>query len=199
VQLPAAAPEAGQEDVEHEHAGQHEARNEARHVQPAHRGLRQEAVDDEVDARRDQNPQGAPSGQRAEDETLVIGRLLEIRQGDLADRRRRGHARPRDGGEHGTGHHVGVQQPPRQVPEPAIEGAIQSIRQPGAQQDLAHEDEQRHGDEHEVDAGIPDHLADEEVQRPRREEARQEPEQTQGGGDVDAGHEEDDEEPRQHR
>src|SRR5262249_5908668 len=103
-------------------------------------------------------------------------------------------------GEDGARDDVRVQEPTGQTAEPEIERAIETLGQSGPQEQLAHQDEERHRHQHEVHAGDPDDVADEQVQRPLGErEAGEQAEHAEGGRHVDAGAEEDDEDPRDER
>ena len=175
------------EDERHEERGDQGPRQEPGHVELADRGLGDQPVDDEGDAGRDEVAEGAPRGQRAQDHPRAVACLLEVGQGHRADGGGGGHARPGDGREDRARDDVGVQEPARQSAEPEVEGAVELIGQTGAEQDLAHQDEQGHRHQHEVDARNPDGLPDEEIQRPVGEDhAGEEAEHAERGRHVDA-------------
>src|SRR5262249_43997844 len=102
--------------------------------------------------------------------------------------------------EHGARDDVRVQEAPGEPAEPQVQRAVEPLGQAGPEEQLPHQDEERHRDQHEVHAGDPDDFADEEVERPLGErEAGEQPEDAESGGDVDAGAEEDDEDARHQR
>ena len=81
--------------------------------------------------------------ERAEDYRVVVAALLQFRQRDLGDRRAGCGRRAGDRAEDAAGEHVHVQEPARHAVEPRREPAEHLLRQVGAEQDLAHPDEQR--------------------------------------------------------
>jgi hypothetical protein len=81
-----------------------------------------------------------------------------------------------------------------------VQRPVQLLRQPRAQHDLAHEQEQRDRDQQEVRARVPQHLADEEPERPVGEsEPENQREHAEHRGDVDPRAEEEQEERDQHQ
>ena len=129
--------------VAREQRGQQHARQHAGDEELGDRDLGADAVDDHDDRRRDQQPQRAGAGQRADRDAVRVAAALQLGQAHLADRGAGGGARARHGGEDRAADHVDVQQPPRQRLHPRRQAAEHVVRQPGAEQDLAHPDEQR--------------------------------------------------------
>src|SRR4051812_45554143 len=87
-----------------------------------------------------------------------------------------------------------MQQPARQPVQPDVQRAVQPVREPGAQQYLPHEQEQRNGDEDEIGGRPPQCLPGEGPPGTVREgQPDEDAEQPQHRGDVDPGAEEDEE------
>ena len=103
-----------------------------------------------------ENAERARARERAEADHLVVAALLQFGQRDLGDGRggRRGGARHR--AEDAAGQHVDVHQPAREPVEPGRQAAEHLLRQPGAEQDLPHPDEQRQRGERPRRAVAPD-------------------------------------------
>ena len=109
--------------------------------------VRLHGVDHHGDRRRDENAERARTGQRAEAHVFVIAALLQFRQGDLGNRGAGRGRRSRYRAEHAAGEHVDVHEPARQPVQPGRESAKHLLRQPRAEQDFAHPDEERQGRE----------------------------------------------------
>ena len=93
--------------------------------------------------RRDQQPQRAGAGQRADHHVLRVATPAQLGQRHLADGRAGGRAGARHRREDGAARHVGVQQPPGQRLHPGRQALEHVLAEPRAEQDLAHPDEQR--------------------------------------------------------
>ena len=147
-------------DVDHEAGGQQDAGDDAGDEQLADRVVGERAVDDHVDARRDQDAERAAGRERAERARSVVAALLEGGQGDRADRR--GGRDRRAGGrrEQRAAADVGVQQPARQPRQPGRQADVHPVGEAAAQQDLAEQDEQRDGGEQVLVLDAPDDAAD---------------------------------------
>ena len=104
-------------------------------------------VDHHGDRRRDQNAERAGAGQRAEAQAFVIAALLQFGQRDLGNRGAGRGRRSGDRTEHAAGEHIDVHQPARQPVQPGRKSAEHFLRQPRAEQDFAHPDEERQGGE----------------------------------------------------
>jgi hypothetical protein len=115
-----------------------------------------DAVDDEDDRGRDQEPQRARPGKRPDRHALVIAAFGKLRQGHLADGHGGCRRRPRDGGEDAAADDVDVHEAPRDARHPRRKPSEHVLRQAGAKQDLAHPDEQRERGQGPGGAGAPD-------------------------------------------
>ena len=135
----------------HQQAGQH-----ARHEQPSDRFLHQRAVQHHDDAGRDQNAQRAARRQRAEHDPGLVAARQHLGNGDGADRGRCGDARARDGGEHRAACDVGVQQPAGQAAQQHHDATVEVAADAAAQDDLAHQQKHRHGDQDVAVGVVPD-------------------------------------------
>ena len=179
------------EDHQNEQRDDEQARADRREVERAHRGFGDQRVDDEGDAGRDQVAERAAGGERAQNHLRVVARAVEEGEGDRAHG---GGGRDRGAGdrrEHAACRDVGVQQAAGQAIEPDIERAIEPLGKAGAQQDLAHQQEQRHGDQHEARRRSPHGLAEEVPERPVGEcKADDQSEHAERGRHVNAGAEE---------
>ena len=147
-------------DVDHEERRHDQARNDAGHEQLRHRRLREGAVDDHREARRYQDAERAAGRQRACRQRPVVAAAQELRQRHAADRRRRGDARPVDGGEHRAARDVGLQQAARQPRHQLGKAAVDATAQAAGAQDLGHEHEQRHRGQREHVHAAPAHQAE---------------------------------------
>ena len=175
-----------------------QARPDRREIKRAHRGLGDQRIDDEGDAGRNKVAERAARRERAEHHLVVVARAVKERQ---RDRAHGGGGRDRGTGdrrEYAAGRDVGVQEPAGQPVEPDIERAIEPLGQPGAQQYLAHQQKQRHRDQHEARRRRPHGLAEEIPERAVGErKADDQSEHAERGGDIDAGAEEQAEQPDQ--
>jgi hypothetical protein len=128
-------------DPGHETAGEQKARDEAGREQLQDRDVAQHAVDDHDVGGRDQEPQRAGAGKRADGDILRIAALQQLGQRHAADHLGGCRRRAGDGGKDRAAQHVDMQQAPRQQPGPGRQAREQRARQVGAKQQLAHDDE----------------------------------------------------------
>ena len=178
---------------QHEEAGQQQAGDHAGEIEARHGGGGDQAIEDEVDRRRDEDAERAAGRQRAEKQALVVTADLDLRQCHDADGGGRRHARPGGGREDGAGADVGVHQPARQPGEPLGHGVVDAHGNPRAQQHLAQHDEHRNGDEDVFGARVPDDVAHRPVEGHRRVElVERKAQHAHDGGDGDADGEQDD-------
>ena len=160
-------------DPGHEAAGQQEARDEAGGEQLGDRDIAQHAVDDHDVGGRDQKAQRARAGERADGDVLGIAALQQFGERDAADHLGRRRRRAGDGGEDRAADDVDVQQPARQQRRPRRQAAEQRLRQPGAEQDLAHQDEQRQRQQFLRGQDVPGVLRQQLVERDVAEQRQQ--------------------------
>ena len=130
---------AGHHQRRAQQAGQHAGGEQLADVR-----LGDDAVDHHDRRRRDHDAQRAAGGDDAGRQVVGVAELLHRRVGDLAHRRRGGDRRAADRAEAGAGEHRRVRQAAAHVADERIGGAEQLVRQPGAGDEVAHQDEQRH-------------------------------------------------------
>ena len=137
------------------------------HRQRAHRDAGDEGVDEERDRQRHQQRQRAGHGQQRRGEGARIAARDHRRDHQRADRRRVGDRRARDAAEHQAGHHRDHAQAAGQEAEQDARELDDALADAALRQQLAGEDEQRHGDQ---DEGLD---AADERQEDRLERVRQ--------------------------
>nr|CAA46093.1 hypothetical protein [Bordetella pertussis] len=152
----AGVPDGPPGDIAHEQQRQQEAGENAGDEQLGDGDVGRHAVDDHDDGRRNQQAQGTGAGQRAEDLVLRIAAPRQFGDGHLAHRGAGGGRRAGNRGEDGAADDVGVQQPAGQPVQPRREALEQVLGQAGAEQDLAHPQEQRQGGQRPARRGAPD-------------------------------------------
>ena len=148
------------------HAGDKEVRD---------RDVGGDAVDDHDDRRRDQQPQRARAGQRADGDGLRVAAALELGQRHLADRRAGRRRGSRDCREDRAADDVGVEQPAGHALEPRRQALEHVLREPGAEQDLSHPDEQRQRGQRPRRCRTPDRHRHRVARRPRRKKLHPDP------------------------
>ena len=150
-----AHPDIGHEDERHQDARQH-----ARDEEPLHGLLDHRPVDDHGDAGRDQDAQSPARGQAAEENFRLVAAPPHLGDGHGPDGGRRRHARAAHRREDGAGHDIGLQEPAFEAVEPRQAHApVEVFAQPRAQDELAHQDEERHRGQHEALDGVPADIA----------------------------------------
>ena len=107
--------------------------------------VRLHGVDHHGDRRRDENAERAGAGQRTQTQVFVIAALLQFRQRNLGNRGAGRGRRSRHRTEHAAGKHVDMHEPARQPVQPGRKSTKHFLRQPRAEQDFAHPDEERQG------------------------------------------------------
>ena len=145
---------AAENEVADEEEGHENARYNTRNEELADRLTRDGAVKNHRDARRNQDAERAARGDGAEDGRAFIAALEHFRNGHGANRDGRGYARARDCGENGTGENRRDADAARQMAEPFAAELKEAVADFAFEQNLTHEDVQRHGDEHEVVEGL---------------------------------------------
>ena len=158
--------------------------------QRADAGLGEDAVDDEDDARRDQDPEGAAGRDRSGGEAVGVAEAPHRRHRHLGHRRRGRQARAADGAEAAAGDDGGHRQAAAAVAEEGVRGGIELVREPRAADEGAHQDEQRH---HRELVGLGRVAGDLRDQRQGRAQADLERE----AGDADDRHREGDRQPQE--
>ncbi len=138
------------QDVEDEHEPQQDPRDDAAGKEGADGFPGKEAVEDEGDAGRNQDPQGPAGADAADGDVLVVAPLQHGGQGDEPHAHRGRPADPDHGGEdHADDHRPHGQATPDPA-EPAVHHFIKGLGQPRLFEDDAHEDKKGNGDENEI-------------------------------------------------
>ncbi len=136
---------AADRDVEDVKPRQHESRQEGPGVELADGGVVHHPVDDEHDARGDQDPQGAAGQDAAQGHQLVVLAVEHLGQGDHAH----GHlGGPHDAG-HGRHHRAGGDRrrgdAALEPAQPVVDHHVDVLDDPAPFEDVRHQDEQRDG------------------------------------------------------
>ena len=118
--------------------------NEAGGEQLADAGLGHQPVDHQDHARRDQDAERAPGGDRGRGEAVGIAVAAHRRHGDLGHRRRGREAGSADRREPAAGDDGRHRQAAAPVAEKGVARAVELARKPRAGDQVAHQDEQRH-------------------------------------------------------
>ncbi len=134
-------------------AGQHAGGEELADVR-----LGDDAVDHHDGGRRNHDAERAAGGDDAGGEVVGVAVALHRRVGDAAHRGSGGDGRAADGSEARAGDDRGVRQAAAHMADEAVGGAEQLVREPGAGDEVAHQDEQRHDAQRVGEAGLEDHL-----------------------------------------
>ena len=129
--------------------------------------------------------QGSARRQGTHHQAFLVALRAKRRQRHPADRGCRGDAGAGAGGEHGARSNVGMQQPAGNEVHPTGQSAVHQVGEPAAQDDLAHQDEQRDGNEVYVGIGLPGPVPHDVPDRVVREQIEQDERQrTQCAGYV---------------
>ena len=134
--------------VDHVEPGQHQARENGGGIHLDHRDGGGRGVDDQHDRGRDQDAQTAAGANHAGRELGIVAGLQERREGEQAHQGDHGADDADGGGEQGAGrqrrHRHGAGDPARRD----IEAVEQPVDDVGPFDDVPHEQEQRHRDQH---------------------------------------------------
>jgi hypothetical protein len=132
-------------DGDRGHVAQHrdQARHHGRGKQLGDVLFGQDGIDHQRHRRRDQDAQGATRCQRAGGQAPRIPVALHFRQRDRGDRGCRGHRRPADGAERGTGQHRRHRQAPLETAHECCRKTEQGLRDAALCREMPHQDEQR--------------------------------------------------------
>ncbi len=136
--------------VTHIEPREHEAGEEGAGVELHHRHAGGGAIDDQQDRGRDHDTETAARGDRPGRHRNVVARLQHGRQREQAHQR---HHRADDAGgrrEHRAGDDGGHGQRARHIGHGEMQALEQPVDQRGALDQVTHEHEQRHGDQHVV-------------------------------------------------
>ncbi len=138
------------DDVDNVKTGQKQAREHRRRIQAQRRQLGDRGIDDQHDRGRDQDAKRTSSTDHARCELLVIVGRRHRRKGQQTHQR---HHRADDTGrgrEHGTGDQRGDGHRPGQIAGRHLQRMEQPVDDVGALDDIAHEQEQRNGNQRVV-------------------------------------------------
>ena len=145
-----------------------------------------EAVNDHRDRGRDEDAQSAAGGKEAIDEAPVVTAADHLGDGDGADGGGGGHGRAGDGGEKRTAEDGGDGQPAGPVPDPGLHRGEEIAPDPAFQQDVRHQQEQRHREQDEPIECRQDRLRRHQGREPAQDQhAEAQPPQREGHGDAD--------------
>ena len=181
-------------DVEHVEPGQHDAGEESAGVELHHRYAGGGAVEDEHDARRNENTEAAAGADHAGSDLDVVARAQHGRKCQQPHQRDAGADNAGRGGKDRAGRERGQRERARHRAGGELQGAEQPVEDVGALDDVAHEDEQRDRDQHVVRHHRVGAL-DEQIENvvAHREVAEEHAERHQRERDRKTEHDEDDE------
>ena len=138
------------DDVENVGPREQEAGENRGGIKSQRRQFGDRRIDDQHDRRRDQNPQRAAGADHAGCEALVIIRLGHGRKRQQSHQGHDGADDPAGRREHGAGNQGGDGHGARQVPRRHLQCVKQLVDDVGAFDHVAHEQEQRNGDQRVV-------------------------------------------------
>ena len=161
---PGASVKASDDDGDHEQASQNQAGQKAGEVKLWHGGVGQQAVNDQTDGGRDKDTERASGRDGPEKKRLVVAALLDLGQRDGPDCCRRRDARTRCRGKKRARADIGVHEPTGQPGEPLGHAVIHPLRNARPQEQLAHQNEHRNGDQEKIRRVLPNDIAQCEVQ-----------------------------------
>ena len=122
----------------HEQAGEQPGQKQLRN-----RGLGQEAIDDQVDRRRNHDAQRATGGNRAGKQLGVVTQFFRLGQRHRGHGRGSGHGRAGSSREHRGRADIGMNQPPGQPGKPFVQGRIGAGGNAPADQDFTQQHKKR--------------------------------------------------------
>ena len=120
---------------------QHDAGDDAGDEQIADRGLRQDAIEDQQQARRDQHAEHRGSGDHADGEARLVAQPQHLGHRDLGEHRGRGDRGAGDRGEHRVGADRGHAQPRLDAAEGVVGDVVGVLADVGDADQQAHQDE----------------------------------------------------------
>ena len=139
-----------QNDIKHIEAGQHDAGEKCTGIQLDHRHTGGSAVDDQHHRRRDQNAQATTGRDGAGGQLHAVTGPQHGRQGQQAHQRDHGTDDAGGGGKNRAGDDGRHSQRARQPRCRQVHAFKELFNQVGALNEVAHEDEQRNGNQHVV-------------------------------------------------
>ena len=184
------------DDVEHVEPGQHDAGKEGAGVELDHGNAGGGTVENEHDARRNENAEAAAGANHARGNFHVVAGAQHRRECQQPHQRDAGADDARCGREDRAGRQRGERERGRHRAGRELQRTEQAVEDVGALDDVAHEDEQRNRDQHVVRhhrIGALDEQVEDEVAH--REVAEEHAERHQRERDREAEHDENDEHP----